>query len=203
MLAIHSVVGQVMYYFGPISHRRFHQQAGPTCCICRPLRQFIGLTCQEALIGCSMSLDPYSIAFTRKYNSYVPSSDSSSRILVTYSYIRWSRTLVAVTMGPSNCLSSTRTKQRDNSESVRSTRSYESIERFLNCLEIYIRFLVRTTHSLFTSRPAMLTLILPPAHCLYRCCHQRDVAVQGDKPPSFHRCKRLCQAALQSWSCML
>jgi hypothetical protein len=54
---------------------------------------------------------------------------------VTSKYIRSSRTSVPVTMGSSI---STRTKQRGNSENVRSTQLNESIERFLNCLDIYI-----------------------------------------------------------------
>jgi hypothetical protein len=98
-----------------------------------------------ALIGCSVSLDPYPIAFSAILTVlpspssclYAPSSGSYTQILVTSNYIRWSRTSVPVTMASSICSSSTRTKQWNNLESVRSTRANESIERFLNCLKIY------------------------------------------------------------------
>jgi hypothetical protein len=66
---------------------------------------------------------------------FAPSSGSYTRILVTSKYIRSSRTSVPVAMGSSI---STPTKQRGNSENVRSTQLNESIERFLNCLDIYI-----------------------------------------------------------------
>ena len=55
--------------------------------------------------------------------------------------IRWSRTMVPVTMGSSICsvqTRTTRTKQWEISGNAPSTRSNKSIERFLICPEIYI-----------------------------------------------------------------
>ena len=132
----------------PRSYRRFREQAGPTFY----RRQFIVLIWQEALIGCSVSLD-----------QYCP-------------HIGWSWTSEPVTMGSSICSSLNRTKQRGNSESVRLTRANESIERFLNCLEIYIgdpRCWVGTAHSLVTSRPTMLTLSVSvmPGHTSVLAIH--------------------------------
>ena len=83
---------------------------------------------------------------------------------------------VGVTMGSSICPSSTRTKQRGNSESVRSTRADESIERFLNCLKICIG-VPRWCGARFSymSRPTVFVVIVSIDGAI------NETAVQGDK----------------------
>ena len=189
MLAIHSLVGQVMYYFGPISHRRFHQQAGPTCCVRWSLRQFIGLICQEALIGCSMSLDPYSIAFSRKYNSYVLSSDSYTRILVTYNNIRWSSSYD----GPVNLFELNSNKATGQFRKC-SIDSILRVDRTFSELSRDLYWVPRWYNALLSH---VQTHNVNPYSCSSTLSRRQTTPFF-----SLMYCTRLYQASLQSWSCM-